>query len=197
MRNNTKEVFSFRTLVSKIRNYLIKKLNIHNLHQAQLWDWREGAKETLNPIPAMIFTLKNIWRDEYCWIGGTWINDAEMNPSGITKDMKLNFLSKCHCSWIYVFSSIFSKYGFSWRYGDGLGRYGYTTFKWWLLTYYRTHTYWLHDKFEEKWKEKKFLFSNNWKKYEQEYFIHCSHGTWEKEVSEEKFQAELEKWEDC
>ena len=154
MKNTLREVRGFRTLIQKIRNYFFKKLNINTLHHAQLWDWKEGAKETLNPFPFMLWTLREIWKDGYSWHGGTWINDPELNPDGVTKDMKINFLSKCYCSWIYVFSHLFSKYGFSWRYGNGLGRWGYTTFKWWTLTYYREHSEWFGGN-NHKWKDKK------------------------------------------
>ena len=203
MRNTLREVRGFRALSQKIRNYLFKKLNIHNLNRAQYWDWREGAKETLNPIPAIRFTLQDIWKDRYTWIGGTWIDDPEMNPDGITKDMKLNFLSKCYCSWIYVFKPLLRLDGFNWRYGNGLGSFGWTSFKWWTLTHYRDHTYWQCDKFEHNWKDKKFLFSKNWKDYDHQYIIHGQYigggdpwGIAEEEVSEEKFNAELEKWEE-
>jgi len=195
MKNTLREVRGFRTLIQKIRNYFFKKLNINTLHHAQLWDWKEGAKETLNPFPFMLWTLREIWKDGYSWHGGTWINDPELNPDGVTKDMKINFLSKCYCSWIYVFSHLFSKYGFSWRYGNGLGRWGYTTFKWWTLTYYREHTEWFGGN-NHKWKDKKFLFSKNWKDYEHEYEIGDNLGCWEEKVSEEEFYAHLERTSD-
>ena len=41
-----------------IQEILSVKLNIYNVTRfAQLWDWQEGAKDTLNPVPAMLTTV--------------------------------------------------------------------------------------------------------------------------------------------
>ena len=177
-----------------IQEIIKKKLNIISLgSDAQLWTWREGAKKTLNPMPDMLYTLKQIWSDGYTWHGGTWINDPEYNTQNITEDTKLNFLSKCYASWDEVFRDIFSKHGISWRYSDGSGSHGYTTFKWWPLTYYRDHNEWYEDRYQHRWKDKKFLFSKRWKDYDNEYFKHCSYGTWKEELDYSSFYSQLDK----
>ena len=184
-----KGAFGFGAFIQTIRDFFtIQKLSCN----AQLWTWREGAKKTLNPIPAMLYTLKEIWSDGYVWHGGTWLNDPKENPNNITEDTKLNFLSKCYASWDEVFRDIFSKYRISWRYGNGYGSWGYTRFKWWNLTYYRDHTEWYDDRYQHSWKDKKFLFAKNWKDYDHKYVLHCSHGTWEKKISEEEFETSLD-----
>ena len=177
-----------------IQEIIKKKLNIIYLGgNAQLWTWREGAKKTLNPIPAMLYTLKEIWSDGYVWHGGTWLNDPKENPNNITEDTKLNFLSKCYASWDEVFRDIFSKYRISWRYGNGHGRWGYTRFKWLTLTYYRDHNEWYDNRYQHSWKDKKFLFSKKWKEYDHEYEIGDTYGVVVNKVSEEAFETSLEK----
>ena len=177
-----------------IQEIIKKKLNIIYLGgNAQLWTWREGAKKTLNPIPAMLYTLKEIWSDGYVWHGGTWLNDPKENPNNITEDTKLNFLSKCYASWDEVFRDIFSKYRISWRYGNGHGRWGYTRFKWLTLTYYRDHNEWYDNRYQHSWKDKKFLFSKKWKEYDHEYETGDTYGVVVNKVSEEAFETSLEK----
>ena len=181
---------------SPIQEIIKKKLNIIYLdNYSQIWDWQLGGyrTETLNPLPSMLYTLKCIWKDNYSWMGGTWIKDSKSNTQNITKDTKLNFLSKCYASWDEVFRDIFSKYGISWRYSNGSGSHGYTTFKWWHLTYYRDHNEWYEDRYQHRWKDKKFLFSKKWKDYDHEYEIGDTYGVVVNKVSEEAFETSLEK----
>ena len=59
MRLQTKQgVRGFRTLVQKIRNYFKD-------HYISHWDWKEGAKKTLNPFPAIYETIRDIWLIEF------------------------------------------------------------------------------------------------------------------------------------
>ena len=182
-----------------IQEIIKKKLNIIYLDShSQIWDWRLGGCRSEYDIPfrAWLYTLKCIWKDEYSWHGGTWINDPESNTQNVTKDTKLNFLSKCIASWRYCFSPLLSKYGIGWQYRNGCGQGDYTrcTFKWWTLSVYRDHTNWdgggthMHE-----WKDKKFLFSKKWKDYDHVYEIGDIYGVVANKVSEEEFDADLER----
>jgi len=180
-----------------IQEIIKKKLNIIYLDwHSQIWDWQLGGyrKETLNPLPSMLYTLRCIWKGDYRWMGGTWLDDPKANTQNITRDTKINFLSKCIASWCLCFSPLLSKRGVGWTYKNGCGQgdRSYVRFKWWTLTHYRDHTEWTGDQHQHSWKDKKFLFSKKWKDHDHEYVLHCSHGTWDKLVSEEEFENDLE-----
>jgi len=180
-----------------IQKIIKKKLNIIYLgFGASIWDWQLGGyrKETLNPLPSMLYTLKCIWKDNYSWNGGTWLEDPKANTQNITEDTKLNFLSKCIASWRLCFKPLLSKYGVGWSYKNGCGQGDNThvRFKWWTLTHYRDHTEWTGDTHMHTWKDKKFLFSKKWKDYEHEYEIGDVYGCWEEQVSKEKYETSLE-----
>ena len=130
-----------------IQEIIKKKLNIIYLDShSQIWDWRLGGcrSEYFIPFYSWLNTLKCIWEDDYSWNGGTWIDDPESNTQNITKDTKLNFLSKCIASYRLCFKPLLSKYGIGWTYkkGCGQGDRSYVKFKWWTLSIYRSHTQW-------------------------------------------------------
>ena len=188
-----------------IQEIIKKKLNIIYLDShSQIWDWRLGGcrSEYFIPFYSWLNTLKCIWEDDYSWNGGTWIDDPESNTQNITKDTKLNFLSKCIASYRLCFKPLLSKYGIGWQYRNGCGQGDYTrcTFKWWTLSIYRSHTQWTgwnDGTHKHGWKDKKFLFSKKWKDYDHEYEIGDTYGVVVNKVSEEEFEADLEKLESC
>ena len=178
MTYKTKEVFSFRTLVLKIGDYF-------KIHSINHWDWREGAKETLNPFPAILHTLDDIWIS----------NDSVRKDIGIVNNRlqttkKITLWDKLQLTFNVVIRPVL--FNFYWRYGNGLGDYGHTKFKWLTLSYYRDHTCWAGDRFQHSWKSKKSLFSKYWKNYDHRYWKHCSHGTWERELNEDIYYSELD-----
>ena len=174
------------TLGQKTRELITTKLNIYNVTTyAQLWDWQVGAKNTLNPVPAMLHTLKDIWNDKYHFHGGSWLQTD--NPFNITRDTKINFLNKIYNSYLHVLKPLTSKYGIYWRQSNGHGSYGSTIFKVWTLTYYREHTNFEGSNHRE-WKSKKFLFSKYWTNYDYKFFTDDIYGCSEKEVSEKEYE---------
>ena len=176
-----------------IQEILSVKLNIYNVTRfAQLWDWQEGAKDTLNPVPAMLSTLKDIWNDEYTFHGGSWLQTD--NPFNITRDTKINFLNKIYNSYLHVLKPLTSKYGIYWRQSDGHGSYGHTTFKVWTLTHYKTHTDWdILNTHKHEWESKKSIFSKHWSTFNHTYNIGDMYGCEDEYVSEEKYQDSIEK----
>ena len=174
-----KEVRSFRTLVQKIRNYFED-------HYISHWDWKEGAKETLNPFPAILATLNDIW-----WSGYYISKDIGVVNNRVQHTKHITLWDKIRLTYKSVIYPVL--FNFQWRYGNGLGSYGWTRFNWWNLTYYRNHTYWEGSNFQHSWKDKKFLFAKNWKDYDNEYVKHCSYGTWEEELDYSSFYSQLDK----
>ena len=169
----------------------IQKIKVYNLtNYAQLWNWQEGAKDTLNPIPSIWRTLKDIWTDKYCWCGGSWLNTD--NPFNITRDTKISFLNKIYNSWLHVFKPLFSKHGIYWRQSNGHGSFGSTHFKIWTLTYYRTHNEYDGSNHRE-WKSEKHLFSKYWIEYDFKYFTDDIYGCSTKEVSQEEYENWIER----
>ena len=171
---------------------LINKLKIYNVtNHAQLWQWQEGAKDTLNPVPAMLHTLKDIWNDKYTFFGGNWWKTD--NPLNITRDTKINFLNKIYNSYLHVLKPLTSKYGIYWRQSDGHGSYGSTIFKVWTLTYYRTHTDWdILNTHKHEWESKKSIFSKHWTTFNHVYNIGDSYGCEDEDVSIDKYHDSLD-----
>jgi len=180
------------TLGQKTRELITTKLNIYNVtNYAQLWDWQEGAKDTLNPVPAMLVTLKDIWNDKYHFHGGSWWQTD--NPFNITRDTKINFLNKIYNSWTHVFKPLLSSRGIYWRQSNGCNSYGSTFFKLWSLTHYRSHTHWdILNTHKHEWESKKSIFSKNWTTYNHVYNIGDSYGVEDENVSLEKYEDSLE-----
>jgi len=179
MINKIKEVPGFRTLVQKIRNYFKD-------HYISFWDWKEGAKETLNPFPAILYTLNDIWVSNY-YVS----KDIGVVNNVYQKTKKITLWDKLLLTYKEVIKPVL--FNFTWRYGNGLRSYGFTTFNWWCLTYYRDHTHWTDNRYQHSWKSKKFLFAKYWQDYDHKYILHCPHGTWEKQISQEKFNADLDR----
>jgi hypothetical protein len=174
------------TLGHKLRELITTKLNIYNVARfAQLWNWQEGAKNTLNPVPAMLVTLKDIWNNKYHFHGGSWLQTD--NPFNITRDTKINFLNKIYNSYLHVLKPLTSKYGIYWRQSNGMGSFGSTHFKIWTLTYYRSHTEFDGSNHRE-WKSEKHLFSKHWIEYDFKYFTDDFYGCSEQEVSQEEYE---------
>ena len=83
-----KGAFGFGAFIQTIRDFFtIQKLSCN----AQLWTWREGAKETLNPIPAMLSQqgielpekkpqLKNVTPKVPVQSIDHWCNDGASEP---------------------------------------------------------------------------------------------------------------------
>jgi len=182
------------TLGHKLRELITNKLKIYNVARfAQLWNWQEGAKNTLNPVPAMLHTLKDIWNDKYHFHSGSWLQTD--NPFNITRDTKINFLNKIYNSYLHVLKPLTSKYGIYWRQSDGHGSYGSTIFKVWTLTYYRTHTEWdILNTHKHEWESKKSIFSKHWTIFNHVYNIGDSYGCYDKDVSYNEYEKSLEEY---
>jgi len=184
------------TLGQKAHELITTKLKIYNVEKyAQLWQWREGAKNTLNPIPAMIQTLKDIWNDKYHWCGGSWRQSD--NPFNITDDTKISFLNKIYNSWVHVFRplwcSVFFNSNICWRQSDGRGNHGHTTFKLWALTHYRSHTEWDRlNTHRHSWDSKKSIFSKHWTTSNHIYNIGDSYGCEDENVSYNAYNKSLD-----
>ena len=179
MKHTLREVSGFRTLNQKIGNYFKD-------HHINYWDWKEGAKETLNPFPAILATLNDIWWSGY-YISkdtGEVVDNVMIHTKHITLWDKIRLTYKS-----VIYPVLFN---FSWRYGSGLGRYGWTRFRWSTLTYQRDHSEWFGGN-SHTWKDKKFLFSKNWKDYDHQYEIGDNLGCWEQKVSEAQFYTHLDR----
>ena len=112
MSDYRKQVDVQTTLRQKIIGQIKKKLNILRLDShSQIWDWQLGGcrSEYYIPFSGWQDTFRCIWKDDYSWNGGTWIDDPESNTQNITEDTKLNFLSKCIESWYLCFKPLLSK----------------------------------------------------------------------------------------
>ena len=168
--------FGFGALLQIIQNYFKN-------HYISHWDWKEGAKETLNPFPAILETLNDIW-----WSGYYISKNIGVVNNEVQHTNKITLWDKLLLTYTSVIRPVL--FNFEWRYGDR-GSYGYTKFNWWNLTYYRDHTEFFDDRYQHSWKDKKFLFAKNWKDYDHRYWKHCSHGTWKSEVSEDIYENEL------
>ena len=180
------------TLGQKTRELINTKITkIYNVvDYAQLWQWEIGAKKTLNPIPAILHTLNDIWNNKYCWTGGHWRQND--NPFKITDDPKISFLNKIYNSYLHVFKPLFNTRSIFWFYGD-LSSHGCTTFKLWTLTYYRTHNCWDRDNtHRHSWKSKKSIFQKYWTEYNHVYNIGDSYACYDENVSYEEYNKSLE-----
>ena len=142
MEKTKREVRGFRTLSQKIGNYFKDNYINH-------WDWKEGAKETLNPFPAILATLNDIW-----WSGYYIQKDTGIVNNVYQKTKHITLWDKIRLTYKSVIYPVL--FNFSWRYGNGHGRWGYTRFKWLTLTYYRDHTHFTGDRYQHSWKDKKF-----------------------------------------
>ena len=152
------------TLGQKTRELILNKLKLKDLSKKNsLWDWQEGAKDTLNPIPAMIWTLKDICRRE------------------------TNILNIIYNSWLHIFRHLFSKHGIYWRQSNGCGSFGSTHFKIWTLTYHKEHTV-FEGTHSQSWKSKKFLFSKHWLNYDYEYVLDDFYGCSTRRVSQKEYE---------
>ena len=180
------------TLGQKTRELITTKLNIFRIGtQGDLWQWQEGAKDTLNPFPAMQHTLNEIWNKKIHWYGGTWRQTD--NPHHITDDTELNFLNKIFNSWEYVLKPLLDSRGIYWRQSDGHGSYGSTFLKIWTLTHYRTHTEWdILNTHRHEWESKKSIFSKYWSTSNHTYVVSDMYGCEEEYVSEEKYHDSLD-----
>ena len=179
------------TLGHKLRELITTKLKIFPIsYHAYFYDWEEGAKDTLNPIPHMLHTLKDIWTKKLLWNGGSWRQTD--NPNNITDETELGFFNKIYNSWKYVFKRLLNSDGIYWRQSNGLGSFGSTHFKIWTLTYYRSHTEFDGSNHRE-WKSEKHLFSKHWTCYDFKYFTDDIYGCSTQEVSQEEY----EKVRDC
>jgi len=158
------------TLGHKLRELIKNKLKISNLSDRNsLWDWQEGAKDTLNPIPAMVLTFKDIWTRK-----------------------KTNVLNKIYNSWLHIFKRLFSKRGIYWRQSNGCGSHGSTHFKVWTLTHYKSHTVWdLLNTHRHSWDSKKSIFSKNWTTFNHVFNIGDWHGCYDEDVSYHKYHDSL------
>jgi len=179
MRLQTKQgVRGFRTLVQKIRNYFKDYYISH-------WDWKEGAKKTLNPFPAIYETIRDIW-----WSGYYISKDIGVVNNQMQHTKHITLWDKIRLTYKSVIYPVL--FNFSWRYDSGLGRYGWTRFRWSTLTYQRDHSEWFGGN-SHTWKDKKFLFSKNWKDYDHQYEIGDNLGCWEQKVSEAQFYTHLDR----
>ncbi len=101
---------------------------------------------------------------------------------------------------VFSFRTLVSKIGSyfnissAWKYHcRGGHNYSYNKFNWLALIHYKKVTEWYGDTYRHSWRETKSIFSRKWIKYEHEYFVYCSHGTWNRPMTEEAFEIAVDR----